>query len=72
MGSVAARARTRRGWTSTTPRRINAAAAQKHAVSGIPHIEFLSPAGKSLGNQVGSSSRADFAGTLQKMLAKSK
>ncbi len=50
----------------------NAAAAQKHGVSGIPHIEFLSPKGKSLGNQVGSSSPAEFAGTLQKILAKAK
>lgn len=50
----------------------NAAAAQKHKVSGIPHIEFLSPKGKSLGNQVGSSSPAEFAGTLEKILAKAK
>jgi len=50
----------------------NAAAAQKHGVSGIPHIEFLSAKGKSLGNQVGSTSPADFAGTLEKVLAKAK
>ncbi len=50
----------------------NAAAAQKHGVSGIPHIEFLSPQGKSLGNQVGSTSPAEFAGTLEKILAKAK
>lgn len=50
----------------------NAAAAQKHGVSGIPHIEFLGPQGNSLGNQVGSTSPAEFAGTLQKILAKAK
>jgi thiol:disulfide interchange protein len=50
----------------------NADAARKHKVSGIPHIEFLSPTGKSLGNQVGSTSPADFSGTLKKVLAKAK
>jgi thiol:disulfide interchange protein len=55
-----------------TDEEANASAAQKHGVSGIPHIEFLSPQGKSLGNQVGSTSPAEFAGTLEKILAKAK
>lgn len=55
-----------------TDEEANASAAQKHGVSGIPHIEFLSPQGKSLGNQVGSTSPAEFAGTLEKVLAKAK
>lgn len=50
----------------------NAKAAQKHGVSGIPHIEFLSPKGESLGNQVGSTSPTEFVGTLKKILAKAK
>jgi hypothetical protein len=55
-----------------TDEEANASAAQKHGVSGIPHIEFLSPQGKSLGNQVGSTSPGEFAGTLEKVLAKAK
>lgn len=50
----------------------NAKAAEKHRVNGIPHIEFLNSKGKSLGNQVGSTNPAEFAGTLQTILAKSK
>jgi thiol:disulfide interchange protein len=55
-----------------TDEEANASAAQKHGVSGIPHIEFLNSQGKSLGNQVGSTSPAEFAGTLEKILAKAK
>jgi len=60
-------------WASLdTDEEANASAAQKHGVSGIPHIEFLNSQGKSLGNQVGSTSPAEFAGTLEKILAKAK
>lgn len=48
----------------------NAAAARKFSVSSIPHIEFLDSSGKSLGNQVGSTSPGDFAASLKKVLAK--
>ena len=48
----------------------NAAAAKKFGVNGIPHIELLDSSGKSLGNQVGSTSPGDFAATLKKTLAK--
>lgn len=44
----------------------------KYKVEGIPHIQFLSASGKDLGNQVGSSSSPEFAGTLEKILVKAK
>lgn len=50
----------------------NAAAATKYGVQGIPHIQFLSADGKDLGNQIGGTSSGDFAGTLEKVLAKAK
>lgn len=48
----------------------NQAAMKKFGVSGIPHIEFLNPAGKSVGKQVGSTSPEEFAETLDSMLKK--
>jgi thiol:disulfide interchange protein len=48
----------------------NKKAQEKYAVSGIPHIEFLDNTGESLGKQVGGSSPADFAKTLEGILAK--
>ena len=48
----------------------NKKAKEKYAVKGIPHIEFLDSTGESLGQQVGSSSPADFAKKLEAMLAK--
>ncbi len=48
----------------------NAEAAKKFGVQGIPHIEFLDKTGKSLGNQVGSTSPGDFVATLKKTLTK--
>jgi thioredoxin-related protein len=50
----------------------NATAGAKYGVQGIPHIEFIGPNGKSLGNQIGGTSPGDFAGTLNKMLEKAK
>lgn len=50
----------------------NAAAATKYGVQGIPHIQFLSAEGKDLGTQIGGTSPGDFAGTLEKVLAKAK
>lgn len=49
---------------------VNSKAAQKYAVQGIPHIQFVDPSGKDLGNQVGSTTAGDFAGTLSKVLKK--
>jgi len=48
----------------------NQAAMKKFGVSGIPHIEFLDSAGKSVGKQVGSTSPDSFAKTLEAMLKK--
>jgi thiol:disulfide interchange protein len=48
----------------------NQASMKKFGVSGIPHIEFLDSAGKSVGKQVGSTSPDAFAKTLEAMLKK--
>ncbi len=48
----------------------NEKASKEFGVSGIPHIQFLDKAGKSLGNQVGSTSPGDFASTLKSILKK--
>jgi len=48
----------------------NAAASERFGVDGIPHIQFLSKDGKNLGNQTGSSSPAEFAKRLDKVLRK--
>jgi len=48
----------------------NADAMKKYGVEGIPHIQFVNAEGKAIGTQVGSTDPADFAGTLNKMLAK--
>ena len=50
--------------------RMNEKAKEKFAVSGIPHIEFLNPAGESIGQQVGSNSPEAFAKKLEEILAK--
>ncbi len=50
----------------------NAAAMKKYGVNGIPHIQFVGSNGKDLGTQVGGTSPSDFAGTLEKVLAKAK
>lgn len=48
----------------------NQASMKKFGVNGIPHIEFLDSAGKSIGKQVGSNSPEAFAKTLDEMLKK--
>ncbi len=48
----------------------NKADMNKFKVNGIPHIEFLDSAGKSIGKQVGSTSPEAFAKTLEAMLKK--
>ena len=48
----------------------NKKAMEKYAVSGIPHIEFLDPAGESIGQQVGGNTPEAFAKKLEEMLAK--
>ena len=48
----------------------NAKPQQKYGVNGIPHIEFVDAEGKSLGNQVGSTSPEAFAKILDGVLAK--
>ncbi|MCE9519876.1 MAG: thioredoxin family protein [Verrucomicrobia bacterium] len=50
----------------------NAADMKKFNVNGIPHIEFLDSTGKSVGQQVGSSSPESFAKTLEGILKKAK
>ncbi|MEN3941290.1 thioredoxin family protein [Prosthecobacter sp. SYSU 5D2] len=44
--------------------------ARKYNVTGIPHIQFLDAKGKDIGNQIGGTSPGEFAGTLEKVLAK--
>lgn len=53
-----------------TDNKDNAALAEKHKVSGIPHIAFLSADGKSVDEQVGSVPAKAFAAKLTKVLAK--
>jgi thioredoxin-related protein len=48
----------------------NAALADKFGVSGIPHIEFLDKNGKSVGQQVGGMTAADFAKRLENVAKK--
>jgi thioredoxin-related protein len=48
----------------------NEKVAKEFKVSGIPHIEFLDKAGKSLGQQIGGSDPAAFAKTLEGILKK--
>ena len=48
----------------------NEAAAKQFKVEGIPHIQFLSADGKTLGNQIGGTSSKEFAGTLAGVLKK--
>ncbi len=50
----------------------NESAASKYGVNGIPHIEFLNADGKEIDKQVGGTSPADFARTLESVLAKAK
>jgi thioredoxin-related protein len=50
----------------------NATVASKYGVNGIPHIEFLDASGKQIDKQVGSTSSAAFAKTLQGILTKAK
>lgn len=49
---------------------LNKKAAEKFAVNGIPHIEFLNAAGESIGQQVGGNSPDAFAKKLEGILAK--
>ncbi|MGI8602830.1 MAG: thioredoxin family protein [Verrucomicrobiales bacterium] len=44
--------------------------AKEFGVNGIPHIQFVSSEGKTLGNQVGSSTPEDFAKKLEGVIAK--
>ena len=48
----------------------NQASMKEFGASGIPHIEFLDSAGKSIGKQVGSSPAENFAKRLEEMLGK--
>jgi hypothetical protein len=50
----------------------NSKAATKAGVNGIPHIQILSPEGKEVAKQVGSSAPEDFAKKLKGVLAKTK
>lgn len=51
--------------------RSNDKAAKEFGVSGIPHIQFLTADGKPIDKQVGGSSAASFAKTLEDVLKKS-
>jgi len=48
----------------------NVSAMQKFGVNGIPHIQFLSKDGTSLGNLIGGTSPQAFAATLTQVLGK--
>ena len=48
----------------------NESAATKYGVNSIPHIEFLNAEGKQIEKQVGGTSSAAFAKTLENVLAK--
>lgn len=50
----------------------NGEVAKKFGVSGIPHIQFLSKGGKSLGNAIGGTTPDAFAGKLKEILAAAK
>ncbi len=50
----------------------NAKAAQKYGVEGIPHVQFLNSEGKDVDKLVGGVPPAEFAGLLNKVLAKAK
>ena len=50
--------------------RSNGKAAKEFGVGGIPHIQFLTADGKPIDKQVGSSSAASFAKTLEGILKK--
>ncbi len=50
----------------------NGEVAKKFGVSGIPHIQYLSKAGKSLGNTIGGTTPDGFAGKLKEILAAAK
>lgn len=54
-----------------TDEKDNAKVAEEFNVRGIPHIQFLSPDGKPIDKQIGSSSPEAFAATLEKVLEKS-
>ena len=55
-----------------TDNEANAKVAKEFGVSGIPHIQFLTKAGKSLGNSVGGTTPDAFAGKLKEILAAAK
>jgi thioredoxin 1 len=50
----------------------NEKVATKYSVSGIPHIEFLTPEGQEIDKQVGANSPEAFAKKLESVLAKMK
>lgn len=53
-----------------TDQKANAPALQKFSVSNIPHIQFLSKDGASLGNFIGGTSPQEFAAKLTQVLEK--
>jgi thiol:disulfide interchange protein len=55
-----------------TDEEANAQVAKEFKVSGIPHIQFLSKAGKSLGTSIGGTTPDAFAGKLKEILAAAK
>jgi len=55
-----------------TDKKKNADVASNFGVSGIPHIQFVSPKGKTIDKTVGGTTPKNFAKTLGKVLKKSK
>lgn len=53
-----------------TDEKVNDAAAEKFAVSGIPHIQFLDRDGKPVDKQIGSSAPEEFVAKLEGVLSK--
>jgi thioredoxin-related protein len=55
-----------------TDEEANAKAAEKYGVQGIPHVQFLNSDGKALDKLIGGVPPAEFAATLNTLLAKAK
>lgn len=55
-----------------TDEEANAGVAKQFGVSGIPHIQFLTKAGKAIDKHIGQTTPDEFAGKLKAILAKAK
>ena len=55
-----------------TDEEVNAKAAEKYGVQGIPHVQFLSSSGKAVDKLIGGVPPPEFAATLNTVLTKAK